>query len=104
MQNERAKGRGKRLFAYFQQKTAYISRNTISEAGLSADKLRGAKKMNQREWAQLNEAIGRLEKAPMSIDITGSISVHEFRAKARRLVSREHVKLIMNNVFVLPSG
>ena len=72
-----------------------MTRLLISEAGLSADKLRGAKKMNQREWAQLNEAIGRLEKAPMSIDITGSISVHEFRAKARRLVSREHVKLII---------
>ena len=72
-----------------------ITRLLISEAGLPADKLRGAKKLTQQEWGQLNEAIGRLEKAPMNIDITGSISVNEFRAKARRLVSRDHVKIII---------
>lgn len=72
-----------------------VTRLLISEAGLPADKLRGAKKMNQQEWAWLNDAIGRLEKAPISIDVTGSISIHEFRSKARRLASREHVKLII---------
>ncbi|MBR5678388.1 MAG: AAA family ATPase [Paludibacteraceae bacterium] len=72
-----------------------MTRLLVSEAGLSADKLRGAKKMNPQEWRRLNEAIGRLEQVPMSIDITGSISIHELRAKARRLVSREHVKIII---------
>ena len=72
-----------------------MTRLLVSEAGLPADKLRGAKKMNQQEWKRLHEAIGRLEKVPMSIDITGSISIHELRAKARRLVSREHVKIII---------
>lgn len=72
-----------------------VTRLLISEAGLSADKLCGAKKMNQQEWARLGEAIGRLEKAPISIDVTGSISVHEFRSKARRLASRENVKILI---------
>ena len=67
----------------------------ISESGLPSEKLKGAKKMNQREWEQLNNAVGRLEKAPVMIDSTGSISVNELRAKARRLVSREGVKVII---------
>lgn len=61
-----------------------MTRLLVSEAGITADKLRGAKKMTQQEWRRLHEAIGRLEKAPISLDITGSISIHEFRAKARR--------------------
>lgn len=72
-----------------------VTRLLISEAGLSADKLRGAKKMTEEEWGRLDEAIGRLEKAPISIDVTGSISVHEFRSKARRLASRNQAKLII---------
>jgi replicative DNA helicase len=72
-----------------------MTRLLISEAGLSAEKLSGVIKMSQREWGQLNNAIGRLEKVPFSLDVTGSISIHEFRSKARRLVSRDHVKIII---------
>lgn len=81
-----------------------MTRLLVSEAGLPAEKLRGAKKMSQQEWQRLNEAVGRLEKAPVSIDITGSISVHEFRAKARRLVSRDHVKVLIVDYLQHMSG
>lgn len=81
-----------------------MTRLLISEAGLSAEKLRGAKKMDQKEWNRLNDAICRLEQAPICIDITGSISVHEFRAKARRLVSREHVKILIVDYLQHMSG
>ena len=81
-----------------------MTRLLISEAGLSAEKLRGAKKMDQKEWNRLNDATCRLEQAPICIDITGSISVHEFRAKARRLVSREHVKILIVDYLQHMSG
>ncbi|MBR4133970.1 MAG: replicative DNA helicase [Bacteroidales bacterium] len=71
------------------------SRLLTAETGLPADKLRGGKKMNRQDWARVNDAIARLEKAPFFIDSTGSISVYEFRAKARRLVTRENVKVLI---------
>ena len=81
-----------------------MTRLLVSEAGITADKLRGAKKMTQQEWRRLHEAVGRLEKAPVSLDITGSISIHEFRAKARRLVSRHNVKILIVDYLQHMSG
>ena len=92
------------FFSTEMSSTQLVTRLLVSEAGLSAEKLRGAKKMNQKEWDRLNDAICRLEQAPICIDITGSISVHEFRAKARRLVSREHVKILVVDYLQHMSG
>lgn len=47
------------------------------------------------EWNQLNTRITPLYSAPLYIDDTPSLSVFELRTKARRLVSEQHVQMII---------
>lgn len=47
------------------------------------------------EWSQLDYKIKQLVGAPLYVDDTPSLSVFEFRTKARRLVREHDVKLIM---------
>ncbi|MBR5856591.1 MAG: replicative DNA helicase [Bacteroidales bacterium] len=81
-----------------------VKRLMISETGLSADKIKGGKKLEQYEWVQLNERLNELSKAPLYIDDTPSLSIYEFRSKARRLVSSAGVKMIIIDYLQLMAG
>jgi replicative DNA helicase len=61
-----------------------ITRLISSETGLSSEKLRTGK-LADHEWQQLNVKVTDLEKAPLFIDDTPSLSIFDLRAKARRL-------------------
>jgi replicative DNA helicase len=63
-----------------------ITRLISSETGLSSEKLRTGK-LEKHEWEQLSTKVKNLEKAPLFIDDTPSLSIFDLRAKARRLVS-----------------
>jgi len=84
--------------------TQLVTRIMISETGLPSEKLRGAKKMTQDEWAQLENGLNNLSRAPLWIDDTPSLSIYEFRSKARRLVNKQHVKLIIIDYLQLMTG
>ena len=71
-----------------------IMRLISSETGLSSEKLRTGK-LEKHEWEQLNVKVKGLEKAPLFIDDTPSLSIFDLRAKARRLASQHGIKLIM---------
>jgi len=71
-----------------------ITRLISSETGLSSEKLRTGK-LKDYEWQQLNSKVGFLEKAPLFIDDTPSLSIFDLRAKARRLSSQYKIKLII---------
>ncbi len=71
-----------------------ITRLISSETGLSSEKLRTGK-LEQHEWEQLNVKVKDLEKAPLFIDDTPSLSIFDLRAKARRLASQHGIKLIV---------
>ena len=81
-----------------------VKRLMISETGLSADKIKGGKKLEQYEWVQLNERLNELSQAPLYIDDTPSLSIYEFRSKARRLVSSAGVKMIIIDYLQLMAG
>ena len=51
--------------------------------------------MKKHEWEQLNVKVKSLEKAPLFIDDTPSLSIFDLRAKARRLASQYGIKMIM---------
>jgi len=70
-----------------------ITRLISSETGLSSEKLRTGR-LADHEWKQLNVKVTDLEKAPLFIDDTPSLSIFDLRAKARRLASQHHIKLI----------
>ena len=71
-----------------------ITRLISSETGLSSEKLRTGN-LEKHEWEQLNVKVKGLEKAPLFIDDTPSLSIFDLRAKARRLASQQGVKVIM---------
>lgn len=71
-----------------------ITRLISSETGLSSEKLRTGN-LEKHEWEQLNVKVKSLEKAPLFIDDTPSLSIFDLRAKARRLASQHGIKMIM---------
>lgn len=71
-----------------------ITRLISSETGLSSEKLRTGR-LEKHEWEQLNVKVKTLEKAPLYIDDTPSLSIFDLRAKARRLSSQYQIKLIV---------
>ncbi len=81
-----------------------VKRLMISETGLSADKIKGGKKLEDYEWTQINTRLAQLIKAPLYIDDTPSLSIYEFRSKARRLVLNAGVKAIVIDYLQLMSG
>ena len=71
-----------------------ITRLISSETGLSSEKLRTGN-LEKHEWEQLNVKVKGLEKAPLFIDDSPSLSIFDLRAKARRLASKHGIKLIV---------
>ena len=80
-----------------------ITRLISSETGLSSEKLRTGK-LEKHEWEQLNVKVKSLEKAPLFIDDTPSLSIFDLRAKARRLASQYGIKIIMIDYLQLMTG
>ncbi len=71
-----------------------ITRLISSETQLSSEKLRTGK-LEKYEWEQLSVKVKALEKAPLFIDDTPSLSIFDLRAKARRLSSQHGIQLIV---------
>ena len=71
-----------------------ITRLISSETGLSSEKLRTGR-LEKHEWEQLNVKVKTLEKAPLFIDDTPSLSIFDLRAKARRLASQHKIRVIV---------
>lgn len=71
-----------------------VTRLLSNASGLSANKLKSGK-LNKDEFAKLHQGVAILDKLPIFIDDTPSLSVMEFRTKARRLVAEHKVKLII---------
>ncbi len=81
-----------------------VNRLMIGETGLDGDKIKGGKKMKPYEWEQLHSGLKDLVNAHIYIDDTPSLSIHEFRSKARKLVSINGVKLIVIDYLQLMTG
>ena len=87
-------GKGVAFFSLEMSSVQLITRLISSETGLSSEKLRTGK-LEKHEWEQLNVKVKNLEKAPLFIDDTPSLSIFDLRAKARRLASQHDIKIIM---------
>lgn len=71
-----------------------ITRLISSETHLSSEILRTGN-LKKYQWEQLNVKVKDLEKAPLFIDDTPSLSIFDLRAKARRLSSQYGIKAII---------
>lgn len=92
------------LFSLEMSDTQLIKRIMVSETGITPDKMNGVKKMTQSEWKSFTDSLVLLEKAPLWIDDTPSLSIFEFRSKARRLVRNNHVQIIIIDYLQLMTG
>ena len=82
------------LFSLEMSSVQLITRLISSETGLSSEKLRTGK-LEKHEWEQLSIKVKDLEKAPLFIDDSPSLSIFDLRAKSRRLASQHGIKLII---------
>ena len=82
------------LFSLEMASVQLITRMIASETRISSEKLRKGT-LNDDEWQRLFNNVSGLEKAPLFIDETPSLSIFDFRAKCRRLVMQHSVKIIM---------
>ncbi len=81
-----------------------MKRLMISETGLVSEKIKGGVKMTMEDWDVLNQRIGKLSSSPLYIDDTPSLSIYEFRSKARKLVATHGVKAIIIDYLQLMVG
>ena len=92
------------FFSLEMSATQLAKRLAISETGLSADKIKGAIRLEQYEWEQLEYKIKDLAKAPLYIDDTPGLPIMEFRTKAKNLVKNKGVRLIVVDYLQLMQG
>jgi len=82
------------IFSLEMTSVQLVSRLIAAEAELPSDRLRKGD-LRDDELYQLNAKIGKLTTAPIFIDDTPALSIFEFRAKARRLVAKQNVAMII---------
>ena len=76
------------MFTLEMSKSEVTQRMMCSEAKVESQKLRSGK-LAPDDWPRLTAACDKLSKAPIYVDDTGSITMMEIRAKARRLKTQE---------------
>jgi replicative DNA helicase len=91
------------VFSLEMSKEQLVMRMMCSEARIDSQRMRRGM-LKDHEWAKLAQAAGLLTEAPVYIDDTGSISVLEMRAKARRLQAESGLGLIVVDYLQLMRG
>jgi replicative DNA helicase len=76
------------MFTLEMSKSEVTQRLMCSEAKVESNRLRTGK-LAVDDWPRLTAACDKLAKAPIYVDDTGSITMMEIRAKARRLKTQE---------------
>ena len=92
------------LFSLEMSAAQLVQRILSAESEILMEKIsRG--KLEDYEYQQLHaKGIKRLEQAPIYIDDTAALNIFEFRAKARRLVHKHKVGIIIIDYLQLMSG
>ncbi len=91
------------FFSLEMSKEQLVQRILCCEAKINSKKLREGI-LSDKEIAKLLLAAGQLEKAPIFIDDTPSLTAFELRARARRLKAKEDIKLIIIDYLQLMKG
>src|SRR5579875_120096 len=73
------------------------------EARVDSSRMRTGR-LQERDWAQIQHALGRLGEAPLYIDDSANTTVMDIRAKARRLKSKEGLALVVVDYLQLMTG
>lgn len=82
------------LFSLEMSNVQLVNRLIVNVCEIEGEKIKNGQ-LADYEWDQLDTKIKDLYDAPLFVDDTPSLSIFEFRTKARRLVREEHVELII---------
>ena len=82
------------VFSLEMSSVQLVQRLIAAETGISSDKFRKGT-LEDHEYQQLHDRIGKLSKAPLFIDDTPGLNVFELRAKCRRLKSSHFIQLVV---------
>ncbi len=82
------------VFSLEMSNVQLVNRMIVNVCQIPADKIKNGR-LDNYEWKQLDMKIKSLEGAPVYIDDTPSLSILEFRTKARRLVRDHGVQIII---------
>lgn len=81
-----------------------VQRILSAESEIKMEKISRGKLENHEYEQLLSKGIKKLEVAPIYIDDTAALNIFEFRAKARRLVNKHNVGVIIIDYLQLMSG
>ena len=82
------------IFSLEMSNVQLVNRLISNTCEIEGEKIKNGQ-LTEQEWDRLNSRVKHLYSAPMFIDDSSSLSISEFRTKARRLVSEHHVKMII---------
>lgn len=82
------------VFSLEMSNVQLVNRLIVNVCEIEGEKIRNGQLL-EHEWHQLDHKIKDLYDAPLYIDDTPSLSIFEFRTKARRLVREHHVEIIV---------
>ena len=85
---------GVALFSLEMSKENLVQRMLCSHARINAHNVRSGM-LSTSDWPTLTKAAGKLSEAPIFIDDSPGMTVLELRAKARRLMSRHNIGLVI---------
>lgn len=96
-------GKACAIFSLEMSNVQLMLRMISSEAELESEKIKKGT-LNEHEWVQLTQKVGKLSSAKIFIDDTPALSVLELRAKCRRLKTQHNIELIVIDYLQLMSG
>ena len=70
-----------------------VDRLIGTETGLVSAKRKGKVKMNDDDWAHLEDALKRAAKAPLFIDETPGLTISEFTSKIKRMKAERDIRI-----------
>ena len=91
------------IFSMEMSETELATRMLCSEAGVDSYRLRRGL-MKESEWEPIAKAMGALGEAPIFIEESPQLSVLEMRTRARRLMARENIGLMVVDYLQLMEG
>lgn len=91
------------IFSLEMSKTQLVNRMICSECEVDISRLNKGQ-TSDFEMERFKAASAKLAKAPLVIDDTAALSIMEFRARARRMVSERGVKVIFLDYLQLMKG
>jgi len=91
------------IFSLEMSREELVDRLLVSQADIDAWRLKTGR-LNQQDFLKLSDAMGVLAEAPLFIDDTPGLSVFEMRTRARRLMSEQHIDMLIVDYLQLSHG